>query len=965
MISQRTNFAAGQRISSRDEDFLITDVVDNRGGWILHVDGISELVKGRRFIFDTRIDKDIRVLDPKETELVADTDYGYRKTKLFIENQIRNASVYSKKITIAHKGAFNLANYQLEPALKAFDLPRPRMLIADGVGLGKTIEVGIFLAEMIKRGKGKRILVLALKSILAQFQQEIWNRFAIPLVRLDSDGIARIKSELPANKNPFEYYDKTIVSIDTLKNNAKFQHYIEKTRWDIIVIDECHTVANFGSQRGSLAQLLSTKCESLILTSATPHNGKRENFANLINMIEPLAIKDENNYTKADIEPYYVRRFKHHIEDELVRSHFQERKVISIHADLFDAENAFLEKQQKIKFKAVSQLSDEDVSTGLFGRSSGRKQKRDLLFSIGLFKAYMSSPEAALSSVENRMNKVASGDTDDSVSNDLEVLKELKADLQKIIQDGKDAKYAAFRNELIRLKWNGRKNDFRIVVFAERIETLKALKRKLKKDFNLDDKVIADFHGSLTDMEQQRIIEDFGKGDSDYRILLTSDAGSQGVNLHYYCNHMFNYDIPWSLITLEQRNGRIDRYGQTETPFIHYLISKSDLKGLKDDLHIVNKLVEKEDAVHQSLGDAATVFKLYTANREEELVTQSIAASDPNLLDEQQYDLSSIFDELEGGDSTKPLKIEDPIEHTISLFENDADYYKDLITQLKADGYLRNDDAVFEGNLLEIKHTKELDRILFDLPPEAKPAKLGDVYQLTLDKDLVQKSINDARRKKGDWAQFQILYELHPVIRFMMTQLEASVDKDVALVSKLSRLPTGTAYFLIHGQVTNNLGQSLFSDFFVIPMHLTGGLKEKPIPFAQFIETYKLNEDLYTEAISDSDLSRLKSLLPNVISFAHELHMNGMKQQVQFEMEKQMAVYKEKMKNWQQSKTNQLELEFGDKPEYGFVKKRREDMQYEIETILNESGRYIQDFGTLSGDAYLRVVGVWYNSRKS
>src|SRR5690554_2663911 len=464
------NFTPGQRITNRNEDFIVTDVEENNGKWILSVEGISELVKAKHFIFDTSIDHTIRVIDPTETRLIADYDQGYRKTKLFIENHIRNSTVYSNRITVAHKAAFNMADYQLEPTLKAFQLPRPRLLIADGVGLGKTVEVGIFLAEMIKRGKGKRILVLALKSILSQFQQEVWNRFAIPLVRLDSDGISRIKSELPINKNPFDYYDKTIVSIDTLKNNAKFQHYIEKTRWDIVVIDECHTVANSTSQRGSLAQLLSTKCESLILTSATPHNGKRENFANLINMIEPLAIKDENNYTQEDIKDYYVRRFKNDIDDEAVRSNFQEREVISIHAQLNDAENEFLKLQQKIKFTAMQGLTQDDVSKDLFGKRTQKNQKKDLLFAIGLFKSYMSSPEAALSSINNRIKKLETVSVaDDAVENNIDVLNNLKSKLETIIDNGHDAKYKAFRNELIRLKWNGRKNDFRIVVFAERI----------------------------------------------------------------------------------------------------------------------------------------------------------------------------------------------------------------------------------------------------------------------------------------------------------------------------------------------------------------------------------------------------------------------------------------------------------------------------------------------------------------
>lgn len=957
------NFTPGQRITNRNEDFLVTDVEENNGKWILSVEGISELVKAKHFIFDTSIDHTIRVIDPTETRLIADYDQGYRKTKLFIENHIRNSTVYSNRITVAHKAAFNMADYQLEPTLKAFQLPRPRLLIADGVGLGKTVEVGIFLAEMIKRGKGKRILVLALKSILSQFQQEIWNRFAIPLVRLDSDGISRIKSELPINKNPFDYYDKTIVSIDTLKNNAKFQHYIEKTRWDIVVIDECHTVANSSSQRGGLAQLLSTKCESLILTSATPHNGKPENFANLVNMIEPLAIKEEYNYSREDIKDYYVRRFKNDIDDDAVRSNFQDREVVSIHAQLSDAENEFLQIQQNIKFAALQNLMPDDISTDLFGKQTSNKQKKDLLFAIGLFKSYMSSSEAALKSIENRISKLdALTEQEDIVEQNRDVLYNLKAKLEAIIHHKQDAKYLAFRKKLIDLGWYGRKRDFRIVVFAERIETLKALKTKLQRDFDLDDSVIADFHGSLTDMEQQRIIDDFGKEDSDYRILLTSDAGSQGVNLHYYCNHMFNYDIPWSLITLEQRNGRIDRYGQTKTPFIHYMVATSDLDGLKDDLHIVNKLKEKEEAVYQSLGDAASVYKLYEASAEEELVTTAIATGNRDMLDraptsEESDDwFDALFDE-----STPRLAIEDPIVEEVSLFENDKSYYTALLEQLKSDNSLKTDDACFEGDLLEVKNTPELDRILYDLPKEAKPGGIGDVYQLSLNREDVQKAISDARKRKGEWARFQMLYELHPVVRYLMTQLEASVDKDVALVSKINRLPKDMAYYLIQGLVANNLGQSILSDLFVVPMHRSGGLADRPMKFADFLKEHQINKELYTVEITDEEIKQLEFLLPDAIKFAHQLHMDQQQQKLQLEMEKEMAVYEEKMRNWKRSKEHQMEIEFGDKPEYGFVKRRRRDKEIEIETILNRSSQYFKDLTSLNSVPYLKVLAVFYN----
>ena len=945
------NLTIGQRITTRGEDFIITNSNANYdGSWLLEAEGISELVKGKRFTFDSNIDSDIKSINPNQTKLIADNDSGYRKTKLFLETQIRNAAVFSEKITIANKAAINPAEYQLTPTLKALQLPRPRLLIADGVGLGKTIEVGIFLSELIKRGKGKRIMVLAPKSILAQFQQELWHRFAIPLVRLDSEGIARIKSQLPSNKNPFEYYDKTIISIDTLKNNAKFRHYIEKSRWDAVVIDECHTVANDKSQRGDLAQLITTKCESLILTSATPHNGRKENFANLINMIEPTAIPKSGEYDKSHVEPYYVRRFKNDITDETVRANFQERKIVRSSAKLSNAEADFLQYQQELKFNALNALKNG-------------KPKEDFLFSVGIFKAFMSSPKAALESIQRRIEKVdATKAKNEFAFENLEVLNDLKLKLQTILSTHSDTKYKKLKDTLLELGWTGIKKNDRYVIFAERINTLEYLKENLQRDFKITEEAIAFFHGGLSDTEQQAIIEDFGKEDSTVRLLLCSDAGSQGVNLHFYCNRMFNYDIPWSLIVLEQRNGRIDRYGQKKTPFIHYIIAESDIEGLKTDLHIVERLTQKEEVVYKTLGDAGSVMKLYDANKEEQLVEQAIMNQNESFLDNLEtamagFDFNTLFANQD--DATAITITDSPYETNLTIYSNEAKFYADLFEQLSSANQIKTEDVTVQDGYLEILNTKDLNQILFDLPPESKP-KVNQLFKLSLDKDLVQRAIEDARKKKGEWAEFQILNELHPVVKYYMTKLEASVDKDVALVAKTNRVPAKTCWYIFQAQVSNNLGQPVVADFLVVGLNNDGSIFREPFHLIDFINEFKLQETMHTESISEDDLAALQHTLVRAVSSVTSC-MGAEQKQLEVKMESKLNEYEQKLANWKNDALEQLELDFSDKTITPFFSGKKDSKKREIETILSSTSQYNKDMTSLQGGAYLKTLAVFYN----
>ena len=622
-----SSLAPGSRIMARDEEWLVRKVdLTPSGAHLLTVTGLSPMVRDREAKFIDRIealDEPIQLVDPKTTAPVHDKSPYFRDTRLFLEALLRQSVPPDAKLTIGHRGVMDLLPYQLDPARLALQQPRQRILIADAVGLGKTIECGILLTEMIRRGRGRRILVLTVKSMMTQFQKELWSRFSIPLVRLDSNRLQSVRTEIPSNHNPFHYFDKTIISIDTIKQDGEYRNHLENAWWDIIVIDEAHNVARRGtnSMRARVAELLSSRSDSLILLSATPHDGRRESFASIMNMLNPTAIKDDSNYGPDDIKGLFIRRFKKDIKNQ-VRGSFPERVV---HCERYPATD-----REEFAYSCLADLQ--------FNKIDADRKNGELLFKTLLEKSLFSSPAACVNTIKNRIQRTHERADAALYAADIEALENLSTKLEHIGHAG-FSKYQALLEMLLpdspaSIGWNAQDASDRLVIFTERIPTLEWLAQHLPWSLKLRSNQVAILHGGMTDVEQQDVVEAFGNEASPVRLLIASDVASEGINLHYLSHRMIHFDIPWSLLTFQQRNGRIDRYGQEKQPQLYYLLTESEHPKIRGDLRILEILIQKDKQVQENIGDPTEFTGLHTPEDEEIAIGKAIeTGTSPDAFD--------------------------------------------------------------------------------------------------------------------------------------------------------------------------------------------------------------------------------------------------------------------------------------------------------------------------------------------
>jgi len=520
--------------------------------------------------------------------------------------------------------------YQLVPLLMALKLETVKLLVADDVGIGKTIEAGLIARELLDRGEVKRIAVLCPPHLCDQWQQELHEKFHIDAVVVRSGTASKLERNKPNNDSIFSYYRHLIVSLDYAKADSRRASFITHCP-DLVIVDEAHTCARPNKtttsqqQRHQLITEIAKKQEQhLLLLTATPHSGIEESFLSLLGLLKP------------EFEHFNLNSLTDKQRDHLA-NHFVQRRRADVKLWLGN-ETPFPERESSEESyklsKEYKELFDEvyDFARGLVKTTTAdmsHAQRRGRYWSaLALIRCVMSSPAAAIATLNRQVSKSGErllADLDEDlmssyVHDPTEQEQAVDASPTLVIEQGqqsyKDAdkrKLKAFVQAAEKLQ-GGKdqklqsciatvesflKDQMNPIVWCRYIATANyvadALRQKLEKKGS-QIRVIA-ITGELSEDERETRLEELKS--YPQRVLVATDCLSEGVNLQTHFSAVIHYDLPWNPNRLEQREGRIDRYGQTATKVKACLLYGRDNPV---DGAVLDVLIRKAVQIHKSLG---------------------------------------------------------------------------------------------------------------------------------------------------------------------------------------------------------------------------------------------------------------------------------------------------------------------------------------------------------------------------
>ena len=557
------------------------------------------------------------------------------------------------------RSGVSIEDFQLDPLVRAINMARANLLIADDVGLGKTIEAGLVIQEMLLRHRARSVLVICPASLQQKWQDEMLEKFGLDFKIVNTDYIRQLRRDRGIHANPWTSFPRLIVSQDWMKSGEPLRllreiipaHAKYPRKFDILVVDEAHNIAPSGSTNYALESLRTRMIREIaphfqhkLFLTATPHNGYTESFTSLLELLDDQRFARNILPDEKQLQQAMVRRLKTDLVDADGKPLYPERKLHALEVN-------YTNDERSIHQLLNAYCDSRESSTNGDNKAIGTK------FVNGLLKKRLfSSPAAFASTLEKHVSTVSSGGKPKKAT----VIEDriLRKALLKAEEDyAKDEDYEAAQEEAVEvaskrsapftkeqsqlinqlrewaqraqhqsdskadaichwikqnLKSKGKWNNERVILFTEYRTTQQWLQKILTEQGYGGDRLDI-IHGGMDQEERELIKAAFQTSpeDSPVRILLATDAASEGIDLQNYCHCLIHLEIPYNPNVMEQRNGRIDRHGQkADEVLIWHPVDAGEgegqaVGGHKDD---IIRALRKLESMREDMGSVNPVI---------------------------------------------------------------------------------------------------------------------------------------------------------------------------------------------------------------------------------------------------------------------------------------------------------------------------------------------------------------------
>jgi SNF2 family DNA or RNA helicase len=533
--------------------------------------------QGLRLVFDQRDWELLRTAPARPTATLAELDLALRAARLATH------AGFDRLICLPMVRDMELLEHQIRTAKTVLQRFRGRALLCDEVGLGKTIEAGLVLSELVMRGLARSVLVLTPPSLIEQWQGEMRRKFALEIVNQDDPAFRQ------KGADAWMQFDRVIVSLHTAKREPHRSAILAR-QWDLVIVDEAHHLRNRNTQMWKFASEL--RKQFILLLTATPVQNNLDELFNLVTLLEPGLLSTAKQFQRRFVDrkdkltPKNVSELHTLLSEVMVRNR---RSTVGLQ---FTRRWA---RTDRVVLTATERALYDDVTrfVRLHLRSSGAKGGIARMALIALQMAMGSSSKAAASTLQNM------AENDKLAAADREALTQLADQARGLSDHSKVDRLLQLLDEY----------PDKLVLFTQFRATQELLQRRLTEARH----DVAVFHGGLSRLEKEAAVERF-RGPA--RLLLATEAGSEGRNLQF-AHAVCNFDLPWNPMKIEQRIGRLSRIGQTHDVHVFNLVAADTVEAAV--LHLLEAKLNMFELV---IGEIDMIL----GNLEEEREFQEVVA---------------------------------------------------------------------------------------------------------------------------------------------------------------------------------------------------------------------------------------------------------------------------------------------------------------------------------------------------